>query len=204
MRAGKKSGRGPGLATRRKIVNTLGRLFYTRGYPDTGVAEITEEAGVTKPTLYHHFSSKEEMGVAYLRHQEEVYFASYDDWARRSRSLGAFLNMWVAVTHKKVREGNFFGCPFVRFSGQISHDETPAMRAALRKIEDRWFALLAEFIDRLIREKKIKADTNAERTAREILTIFQGATMLYVLSRDKAYLDSLRRQFRDLCARAAR
>ncbi len=200
----KKRGRGPGQETRRRIVGTLERLFYARGYPDTGVAEITEEAGITKPTLYHHFSSKEEMGVAYLCHQEDVYFASYDDWARRSTSLGAFLNMWAAVTHKKVREGTFLGCPFVRFSGQIAHEEAPAMRAQLRKIEGRWFSLLAEFLTRLIREKKIRADIDADRLARDILTVFQGATMLFVLSRDKAYLQSLRFQFRELADRASK
>jgi len=34
------------------------RLFSTRGYAAVGVQEIAEAAGVTKPTLYHHFGSK--------------------------------------------------------------------------------------------------------------------------------------------------
>ena len=35
------------------------RLFAARGYDAVGVQEIAEAAGVTKPTLYHYFGSKE-------------------------------------------------------------------------------------------------------------------------------------------------
>lgn len=44
-------------------------LFAARGYDAVGVQEIVEAAGVTKPTLYHYFGSKE--GV--LRALLEVY-----------------------------------------------------------------------------------------------------------------------------------
>ena len=33
-------------------------LFASRGYDAVGVQEICEDAGVTKPTLYHYFGSK--------------------------------------------------------------------------------------------------------------------------------------------------
>lgn len=35
------------------------RLFGLRGYGSTSVRELVEAAGVTKPTLYYHFGSKE-------------------------------------------------------------------------------------------------------------------------------------------------
>jgi AcrR family transcriptional regulator len=34
-------------------------LFAARGYDAVGVQEIAEAAGITKPTLYHYFGSKE-------------------------------------------------------------------------------------------------------------------------------------------------
>lgn len=40
------------------LVQTL-HLFAERGYDAVGVQEIAEAAGVTKPTLYHYFGSKE-------------------------------------------------------------------------------------------------------------------------------------------------
>jgi AcrR family transcriptional regulator len=35
------------------------RLFAARGYEAVGVQEIVDEAGITKPTLYHYFGSKQ-------------------------------------------------------------------------------------------------------------------------------------------------
>ena len=50
----------------RHIARTAARLFATRGYDATSVREIVEAAGVTKPTLYHYFGSKEGLAQALL------------------------------------------------------------------------------------------------------------------------------------------
>jgi AcrR family transcriptional regulator len=63
---------GPAAATRtegevaRVIARTAARLFAERGYDATSVREIVEAAGVTKPTLYYHFGSKEGLAQALL------------------------------------------------------------------------------------------------------------------------------------------
>jgi AcrR family transcriptional regulator len=45
-------------STERILLSALG-LFSSRGYEATSVREICEAAGVTKPTLYHFYRSKE-------------------------------------------------------------------------------------------------------------------------------------------------
>lgn len=44
--------------TRSTIMTRAIDLFADRGYDAVGVQEIVEAAGVTKPSLYHHFGSK--------------------------------------------------------------------------------------------------------------------------------------------------
>ena len=34
-------------------------LFYARGYDAVGIQEIVDAAGVTKPTMYYYFGSKQ-------------------------------------------------------------------------------------------------------------------------------------------------
>ena len=46
------------------IAGVAARLFATRGYDATSVREVVEAAGVTKPTLYYHFGSKEGLAQA--------------------------------------------------------------------------------------------------------------------------------------------
>jgi TetR/AcrR family transcriptional regulator len=42
-----------------RILSTALPLFATKGYDATSVREICEAAGITKPTLYHFFGSKD-------------------------------------------------------------------------------------------------------------------------------------------------
>jgi AcrR family transcriptional regulator len=50
----------------REIATAAARLFAERGYDATSVREIVEAAGVTKPTLYYYFHSKEGLANALL------------------------------------------------------------------------------------------------------------------------------------------
>jgi TetR/AcrR family transcriptional regulator len=44
--------------TRERLLDAALTLFSQRGYAATGIREILQAAGVTQPTLYHHFNDK--------------------------------------------------------------------------------------------------------------------------------------------------
>jgi AcrR family transcriptional regulator len=44
--------------TRERLLNEALTLFSQRGYAATGIRDILQAAGVTQPTLYHHFAGK--------------------------------------------------------------------------------------------------------------------------------------------------
>jgi len=46
------------MDTRGAIIEHALRLFAARGYDAIGVQEVCDAAGITKPTLYHHFGNK--------------------------------------------------------------------------------------------------------------------------------------------------
>jgi AcrR family transcriptional regulator len=56
----------PVNAAARDIARVAARLFARDGYEATSVRTIVEAAGVTKPTLYYHFGSKEGLAQAVL------------------------------------------------------------------------------------------------------------------------------------------
>jgi AcrR family transcriptional regulator len=47
--------------TRDRILAAAERLFVERGYHPTTLQEIADRVGITKPALYHHFTSKAEI-----------------------------------------------------------------------------------------------------------------------------------------------
>ena len=47
------------MDNRNLLIRSACHLFANRGYDAVGVQELVENVGVTKPTLYHYFGSKE-------------------------------------------------------------------------------------------------------------------------------------------------
>ena len=47
------------LNTKSKIFNVAARLIGQKGYNAVSMREISEQSGVSKPTIYYHFNSKE-------------------------------------------------------------------------------------------------------------------------------------------------
>ena len=47
------------MDSRSQILASALRLFAARGYDAVGTQEIVDDAGLTKPTLYHYFGSKQ-------------------------------------------------------------------------------------------------------------------------------------------------
>jgi AcrR family transcriptional regulator len=52
--------------TRRQLLRAAGRLFLRDGFVATSLAQIAEEAGVTKGAVYSNFESKEDLFLALL------------------------------------------------------------------------------------------------------------------------------------------
>ncbi len=51
----------PALDLRGRIVEEALRLFAERGFANTSMRQVAEAAGCTKPALYYHFGSKEDL-----------------------------------------------------------------------------------------------------------------------------------------------
>lgn len=58
---------GGGSDRRSQLLGIAAALFATRGYAETTVRDIADEAGMLSGSLYHHFSSKEAMLDEILR-----------------------------------------------------------------------------------------------------------------------------------------
>jgi AcrR family transcriptional regulator len=70
---------------KQRLVRTALRLFATRGYHHTSIADILRESGCTRGLLYYHFSSKEDLG-----------YAAIDEQIRLLREQGAASHLYTS------------------------------------------------------------------------------------------------------------
>jgi len=61
-----------------RILDAARDLFYREGIRAVGVDEIVRQAGVTKPSLYRSFPSKDELAASYLRVYEDEFWEKFD------------------------------------------------------------------------------------------------------------------------------
>lgn len=80
---------------RREIVEATIRVMARSGYDGASVQAIAKEAGLSPGLLHHHFTRKQAILLAVLRHLEDVLEARYQVRARRRRSPWGRLEAWV-------------------------------------------------------------------------------------------------------------
>ncbi len=127
---------------RRQLFDVALGLFAERGYRATTMDEIAEAAGVTKPLLYQHFSSKRalylELAESIARDLLEAIAAatSAADGPRQQVEMGFAAYFRMVVTHEAA---------FRLLYGRDDADDAE-LGDALRRVEDG----VAEAIDPLI------------------------------------------------------
>jgi len=73
---GRRGGRLPRGERREQLLEAASEMFVDRGYHATGMDEIAEHAGVSKPVLYQHFSSKLDLYLAVLQQHVDILVSS--------------------------------------------------------------------------------------------------------------------------------
>ncbi len=98
--------------TRRGLLRAASRLFLRDGYVATSLANIADEAGVTKGAVYSNFASKEELFLALLQEpilDSEVYAPSkVDDGGTPGVGVGAAFGRYAASVRPSRRHVALF------------------------------------------------------------------------------------------------
>ena len=102
----------PRKGAAKRVFDTAMDLFYKRGIRAVGVDEIVTQAGVTKPSLYRNFASKDDLVAACLEGFAEDSWVEIDSAVLAAgkephAQLRAFVNYYAA----QMAKPDFRGCP---------------------------------------------------------------------------------------------
>lgn len=170
------------------LINTAYRLFNQHGYHATGIDRILEESGVSKATLYKYFRSKEELIIAVLQQRHEQLLALTTERIEQSKSKEPVLAIFD-VLNEWFNSGSFFGCNFIRASGEytqvddIIHDYAARHKESVRQVIESHLNVkdkkgrralsmqLALLVDGAIVRAQVTGDRNTAGAAKEIAAL---------------------------------
>ncbi|TPJ60085.1 TetR/AcrR family transcriptional regulator [Mesorhizobium sp. B2-7-1] len=94
-----------------KILDVARDLFYREGIRAIGVDEIVKRAGVTKPSLYRSFPSKDELAASYLRKYDLEFWERFDEAVdAHPGNPRAQIIAFLTRVGKRTQKSDYRGC----------------------------------------------------------------------------------------------
>ena len=187
-----------GDQTREQIVVAATRLFYGEGIKAVSMDAVAEKAGVTKKTLYYHFTSKDELVAETIAARDQPTLELYMRWFAETdgtvadKVRGLFTKLGRSVDTPKWR-----GCGFLRTIAELANTPAhPAVKAGAdhKKRFEAW-------LETELRGHGIGA---APTLARQIMILLDGATTVMLIHRDLDYVETAGQMALDLVEQARR
>lgn len=158
---------------RDEIVEIASRLFYEQGFGATGIKQIIEEVGIAKGTFYSHFSSKDELGLAWLKARHAIWNRWLDESLKEAGTSGDKILAAFTFLENWLTEAQFRGCAFINTMAEIPHPDHPMRREAAahkRGLHDHFQRLAGDHFTGLG-----QSEDGARQMGTVIYLLFEGA-----------------------------
>ncbi len=172
---------------RTRLLEAARDTIRAKGFASTSIDDLCQAAAVTKGSFFHHFKSKEALGVAVAEHWIETtnaFFAAApyhapDDPLDRVLAYVAFRKAIIAGAFSE------FTC-LVGTMAQEIYASSPAIREACGRSIFGHAATLEADIAAAMSARGISGGWTAESLARHTQTVIQGAFVLAKAGNDPA------------------
>jgi TetR/AcrR family transcriptional regulator, transcriptional repressor for nem operon len=186
---------------RSRLLQAAQDIIRVKGFAATSVDDLCRAAGVTKGSFFHHFRSKEALGVAAARYWADTttaFFAAAPYHAPDD-PLGRVL-AYVGFRKQIITGEPFEFTCLVGTMVQEVYAVSPSIRDACADSIFGHAATLEADIGAAIRDRGVSGDYTAPGLARHMQTVIQGAFVLAKAGNDpelaRESLDHLERYIR--------
>jgi TetR/AcrR family transcriptional repressor of nem operon len=163
-------------------------VFWKKGYERAGISDLEEATGLGRQSLYGAFGDKRTLFFRVV----DFYFANVlrpglvdvlDAAGSGRENIERVLVMWEAL----ATSADFHGCLVGNAASHIeAHDEEMAelLRRKLRLLEDAFTRALRRAVD----AGEVRPDLDARGTARALLTLSQGLSVIAQVRKEPAFV----------------
>ena len=159
-----------GATTREQILSVARELIQTRSYLGFSFQDVADKVGIRKPSLYHHFPTKEALGIAVLQDATQA----FKNWTgAKVRTPQAALEAYFRMYRDGLRAG-FSVCPAGALAPgwDVINDD---LRQAVREVRSTQVLWLTGVLGALLPERK--SATPVGELAAYVFAVCQGALL---------------------------
>jgi TetR/AcrR family transcriptional repressor of nem operon len=157
-------------STRAQILSVARQLIQTRSYLGFSFQDVADQVGIRKASLYHHFPTKEALGVAVIRAATQ----GFKDWdAARAREPKDALESYFRMYRNTLRAGSGV-CPAGALAPGwgVINDE---LRQAVQELRNTQVTWLTGVLGALMPARK--KGTSVASLAAYVFSVCQGALL---------------------------
>jgi TetR/AcrR family transcriptional repressor of nem operon len=188
----------PQTSARSKLLDAALAVIRAKGYAASSVDELCQAAGVTKGAFFHHFKSKEDLGVVAAAHFAAIAYGIFEKAPYRALPDPLDRLLGYVDFRKSLLQGDLakFTC-LLGTMVQEAYDTHPPIREACDKYISEHAALVEADIAAALRKYAVKAEWSAQSLALYTQAVIQGSFVLAKAKHGPAVaadcLDHLRR-----------
>jgi TetR/AcrR family transcriptional repressor of nem operon len=162
--------------TRAKLLETAFQLFHEQGFNATGVATILREAGVNAGSMYHFFSSKDDLLLKVLEFAL-AYLEPMIMGPAESASDDPIERVFILLNQYRIRlDANQcrMGCPIGNLALEVSDGNAEARELIHRNFEN-WAGRVEEWLK--MAGNRLPKNVDRAKLAHFVLTVMEGGLM---------------------------
>lgn len=166
---------------RERIIETANRLFYTKGYNQTSVADVADELGLSKGNLHYHFRSKDDLLEAVVEYRLQAIKQNLARWDSEfpdaTDKLRRFVQMMLNETSALVS----YGCPMGSLNTELGKGQ--------RDLQDKTRVMFNVFQQWLQKAFHQLGHKDSKALSIHLLSMAQGAVLLTHVYEDSRILE---------------
>jgi AcrR family transcriptional regulator len=158
---------GGARSPRDRILDAAAELFSAQGIHLVSADKIIDRARVAKATFYRHFSTKDDLVVAYLEREGAREREALDEIRRSANDDAEALRLFAQRIEAESRRPGSRGCPFINAGAEYADPDSPVRKVVAG--QRTWFR---ETLAQLLAQLGV---TDPERAADELAALRDGA-----------------------------
>jgi AcrR family transcriptional regulator len=157
-------------SSRQRLVEAAASLFYRDGIHRTSVDAIVLAAGLTKPTFYAHFPSKDLLVTAVMELRSENWREAMEERVASARTPRRHLLAVSEFLEDFIANDPFRGCALINAAVEIPDQADPSREVARRNKRENYLRL-----EQLARDARLRDPASL---AYALSLLFEGALVV--------------------------